>query len=102
MLRHNRGLVSLDLRANRLGKHGLLAIAEGVQVSSWRLALFLQCISKRRSICPCIDMVKHQCCKTMPLVKHDMQAQSLTNFMVSGNFDRYLLLVCSAMLLCAP
>ena len=32
MLKHNRGLVSLDLRANRLGKTGLLAIAEGVQV----------------------------------------------------------------------
>ena len=32
MLSHNRGLTSLDLRNNRLGKAGLLAIAEGVQV----------------------------------------------------------------------
>ena len=32
MLRHNRGLCSLDLRNNRLGKAGLMAIAEGVQV----------------------------------------------------------------------
>lgn len=32
MLKRNTGLVSLDLRNNRLGKGGLLAIAEGVQV----------------------------------------------------------------------
>lgn len=33
MLRRNTGLTSLDLRNNRLGKAGLLSIAEGVQVS---------------------------------------------------------------------